>query len=131
MYWLSHVIGKVINLIRPATRVSQVQDIQDGGKTNTAELPQPVQSKPKRKRSAAQSTTPEVLPKRGRKVVRTEHGEAGKQVATPASKTRQPAKQAQTPKRKAAALVTSAKKRTQGTTPAPTRTVRRSKASGS
>jgi hypothetical protein len=57
-------------------------------------------------------------------------GELG-QVKTTARKTRQPASQAQTPKRKAAASTSAGKKTTRSKTPVQTRTVRQSKASGS
>jgi hypothetical protein len=53
------------------------------------------------------------------------------QVKVTARKTRQPASQAQTPKRKAAALTSAGKKTTRNKTAAQTRTVRQSKASGS
>ena len=53
------------------------------------------------------------------------------QVKVTARKTRQPASQAQTPKRKAAVSTSAGKKTTRSKTPVQTRTVRQSKASGS
>jgi hypothetical protein len=92
---------------------------------------QPASQSSKRKPLVAQLTTPVKSRKQTQKPAQTISGKDGSQAQTPASPTRQPASQAQTPKRKAAASTSAGKKATRSKTLALTPMVSQSKVSGS